>query len=74
MPFRRIDVLHYHRCNILLDGFLFKCMTVSAAAMRCSMQSEKLCAHDMCCLLEKHGVNEMVTRKEREDLVKQECF
>lgn len=38
LPFGRIDVLHYQRCNILLDIFLCKCMTVSAAATHCSVQ------------------------------------
>lgn len=48
LPFGRIDVLHYQRCNILLDGFLRKCMTVSAT--RCSVQSEKRSSMPMRCV------------------------
>jgi len=58
---------HYQRCNVCLDGFLCKCMTVSAAAMHYSMQSEKRSSMPTRCVafLKKRGVNETVTEKER---------
>lgn len=66
LPFGRLDALHYWRCNTPLDGFLCKCMAVPAAVAPCSGQSEKkLCAHEVCCLLEKCGAKGMVTEEEK---------
>lgn len=66
LPFGRMDVLRYQRCNIPPDGFLCRCMAVPAAVAHCSGQSKKkLCAHEVCCLPEKCGGKGRVTEEER---------
>lgn len=50
LPFGRIDVLHYQRCNIVLDGFLCICVTASAAATCHLVQGEKRSSMPMRCV------------------------